>query len=200
MQADDKDWTKERLMGGASEETAKKGAKGRGVEEDPMLWGLPGHLTSEEADIFFQFQQEIQKRGQDFRDTIFSFGEEEGEVWALCRWLRARKFVLSDVLAMVEEATEARNEAKKNDFYPDPVHSLGVEQNLYFAQYPQLYYGMSKSGSPIFISKPGILNVDGVECITTLEGILKFHWYVMMHDYKSRLQRVKNENPETFKK
>ena len=54
----------------------------------------------------FKFKEEIEKRGPDFRSTVFCFGEEEGECWALCRWLRARKFVYDDVITMVEEATE----------------------------------------------------------------------------------------------
>jgi len=40
-----------------------------------------------------------------------------------------------------------------------------------------------------------VLNTDGMECITTLDGILKFHWHVMMHDYKKRLLMHKEAHP-----
>ena len=170
-------------------------SKGKGVDQDPMLWGIPGHLTAEECNVYFKFQKEVEKRGGEFADTVYSFGEEEGEVWTLCRWLRARKFVYDDVITMVEEATETRKEAKAMNFYPNPIEALYVDASLYFDQYPQLYSGVAKNGAPLFISKPGILNVDGVECLTTLDGILKFHWYVMMHDFAQRLRAQKKANP-----
>lgn len=178
----------------------KHPAKGKGVEQDPMLWGLPGHLTKEETDTFFKFQAEVEKRGGEFRDTVYCFGEIEGECWALTRWLRARKYVFEDVVKMVEEATSVRKDAKEKDFYPDPVDALGVDSSLFFAQYPQLYTGYSKKGVPVFISKPGILNVDGMECITTLDGIIKFHWHVMMHDFANRLRKQKEADPDKFKR
>ena len=151
-----------------------------------------------EAKTFASFRDEVQKRGGEFRETVYSFGEEEGETYALGRWLRARKFVLADVIKMVEEATECRKAAKEKNFYPNPVEVLGVEPAIFFAQYPQVYSGVAKNGCPVFISKPGLLNVDAVECITTLEGIIQFHWYVMMHDFAKRLREEKAKNPEGF--
>jgi len=160
-----------------------------------MLWGVPGYLTKEQVDVYFQFKKEVESRGDEFRSTIYCFGEEEGEVWALCRWLRARKYALKEVLTMVEEATKTRQEPKEKHFYPNPVDALGCQASLFFAQYPQLYYGLAKNGALLFISKPGILNVDGMECITTLDGIIRFHWHVMMHDFANRLRAEKAKNP-----
>jgi len=127
---------------------------------------------------------------------VYSFGEIEGEAWALTRWLRARKFVYDDVIKMVEEATECRREPGRHNFYPDPQEALGVDPFVYIQQYPQLYSGNAKSGCPLFISKPGKLSVDGMECITTLDGIYRYHWHVMMHDYANRLVANKKKNPE----
>jgi len=119
----------------------------------------------------------------------------EGETWALCRWLRARKFVYDDVITMVEEATKTRAVAKAADFYPNPIEALGCDLATYYALYPQLYSGFAKNGAPVFISKPGVLNVDAVECITTLEGILKLHWHLMQHDFGPRLVQQKMKDP-----
>jgi len=150
--------------------------------------------------FFSKFREEIEKRGADFRATVYCFGEEEGEAYALCRWLRARKFVYNDVIKMVEEATVCRASAKKNDFYPDPKAALGPDPHIYIAQYPQFYYGNGKNGCPVYISKPGRLNISAVECLTTFPSILNYHWYVMVHDYASRLRanKVKNENFKRF--
>jgi hypothetical protein len=193
-------WTSEQLMGGAQESAVMtKSGKGKGVDADPMLWGVPGHLTESETAVFFAFKEAVAARGPDFFNTVYCFGEHEGEAWALCRWLRARKFVLADVVVMVEQACETRSAAANADFYPNAVDALGVEASIFFAQYPQLYSGQAKNGAPIFISKPGILNVDGMECITTLDGIIKFHWHIMMHDFAQRLRAQKEKNPN-FKK
>lgn len=175
-------WTIEEL----SKDAPPAGSKG-----DPLLWGRPGHLTAEECEIYTKFKAEIAKRGKDFKDTVYCFGEEEGEAFALCRWLRARKYDYEEVIKMVEEATETRKSAKQMDFYPEPEAALGCDMSIYFAQYPQLYSGFAKNGCPVFISKPGVLNVDAVECITTIEGIVKFHWFIMMHDFANRLRNQK---------
>jgi hypothetical protein len=195
-------WDVSQLMGGmsVSEQPTASSVKGKGVESNPLLWGVPGHLSKDEADVYVKFKDTVERRGGEFRETVYSFGEEEGEVWALCRWLRARKFVYDDVVKMIEEATQVRKEAKSKEFYPNPVDALGVDPSVFFAQYPQLYSGLTKLGVPIFISKPGILNVDGIECITTLDGIIKFHWHVMMHDFANRLLARKEANPDTFKR
>lgn len=129
------------------------------------------------------------------RKTIYSFGENEGEAWTLLRWLRARKFVLEDTVKMIEEANEMHKGPRENDYYANPVEALGCEISLYYAQYPQLYSGNAKNGAPIFISKPGVLNVGAVECITTLDGILKFHWYIQMHDFAALLRREQVKHP-----
>jgi hypothetical protein len=196
-------WDVSQLMGGMSvseQPSSSVVGKGKGVESNPLLWGVPGHLSKDDADVYVKFKETVERRGGEFRETVYSFGEEEGEVWALCRWLRARKFVFDDVVKMVEEATQVRKEAKSKEFYPNPVDALGVDPSVFFAQYPQLYSGLTKLGVPIFISKPGILNVDGIECITTLDGIIKFHWHVMMHDFANRLLARKKANPDTFKR
>jgi hypothetical protein len=206
----DSDWSKERLMGksvsfkgiGSDGQAATPATHNHHHSKDkidPMLWGRPGHLSEEEADIYMKFKAEVDARGGDFKETVYCFSEEEGEVWALCRWLRARKFVYEDVITMIEEATKCRADAKAAEFYPDPRAALGCDMSVYFAQFPQLYSGFAKNGAPIFISKPGVLNVDAIECITTLTGIVKFHWYIMMHDFSGRLRAQKAKDPH-FKK
>jgi len=158
--------------------------------------GFPGFLTDSQYMVYERFKTEVAKRDSAFRNTIFSFGYEEDEAFALCRWLRARKFELHAVIEMVEAATNMRREPAKNNFYPDPEKALGVEPSIYIAQYPQLYCGIAKEGYPLFISKPGVLNISGIECITTIEGILRYHWFAMIHDFAARLREQKSANPK----
>lgn len=181
--ADEGEWTKATLMGTGN------------PNNEPQLWGMPGHLTEEEADIYFKFRDELEQRGGDFKKTVYAFGEVEGQAWCICRWLRARKFVYDDVVKMVEEATECHAVARENDYYPNPREALGCDASVYFNQYPQLYTGFAKNGAPLFISKPGVLNVEAIECLTTLEGIVKFHWFIMMRDFGDLLRNNKEKNP-----
>jgi hypothetical protein len=141
------------------------------------------------------FKKEVEQRGGEFKNTVFSFSEVEGNEFTLTRWLRARKYDLADTIKMVEEAMEERAVPRGVGYYPNPVKALGVDPSIFVSQYPQLYSGFSKCGCPVFYSKPGALNIDGIECITTLDGILKYHWHVMQHDYKQRLLEFKKENP-----
>jgi len=188
--------------GGSSRKLAKMGSKKKSLAKapkddgiDPDLWGRPGHLTEEEANTYFKFQSIVDSRGGDFADTVYCFGREEGEVYTLCRWLRARKFVFEDVMLMVEEATKCRASPKSMGFYPDPKTALGCDQAYYAAQYPQVYSGFAKNGSPLFISKVGVLNYDAVECLTTVSSIVKYHWHVMVHDFAIRLREHKKKDP-----
>jgi len=173
----------------------KKTHDGGKGSDDPLDWGIPGNLTDEEFDVFIKFQKEVQTRGDDFKKTIYSFGESEGEANALGRWLRARKFNYDDVIAMIEEATKECKQPSADGYYPDAKVALGVEPQLYISQYPQLYQGYAKSGAPAFYSKPGQLNITAITCMTTMEGILKYHWYAMIHDFGERLRSKKESDP-----
>lgn len=173
----------------------KKTHDGGKGSDDPLDWGIPGNLSDEEFDTFIKFQKEVESRGGEFRETIYSFGEEEGEVNALCRWLRARKFVYDDVITMITEATEECKKPRADGFYPDPKLALGVEPQVYISQYPQLYHGYAKTGAPVFISKPGSLNISAITCMTNMDGILRYHWYAMIHDFGNRLRAKKEKDP-----
>jgi len=186
----DSNWTKEQLTGGHDAATLAKLKKA-----DPSLWGRPGYLTLDECNCFLRFKEMVEIRGGDFKNTVYSFGIEEGEVYALTRWCRARKFVFDDVMTMVEEATKFQADARKNDYYPDPKVALGCDPAIYQAQYPQLYSGFAKNGVPVFFSKTGVLDIDAVECVTTVNSIVKYHWFVMMQDFKQRLQDHKKTVP-----
>eukprot|EP00542_Grammatophora_oceanica_P019789 CAMPEP_0194048652 /NCGR_PEP_ID=MMETSP0009_2-20130614/28009_1 /TAXON_ID=210454 /ORGANISM="Grammatophora oceanica, Strain CCMP 410" /LENGTH=436 /DNA_ID=CAMNT_0038694581 /DNA_START=115 /DNA_END=1425 /DNA_ORIENTATION=+ len=194
-------WTDAQLMGKEPVEGYKvdPDKNGKDGKIKPQYWGIPGYLTQEEVVVYNKFKAEVDRLGGDVKKTVYCFGEEEGEAWCLCRWLRARKFVYEDVVIMINEATKTCAVARTKDFYPDPKEALGCDMSLYFVQFPQLYSGHAKNGAPLFISKPGVLNVDAVECITTLEGILKFHWYIMVRDFGDRLREQKKLDPDAFK-
>ena len=145
-------------------------------------------------------RSEFRNRDESFRNTVMCFGEEEGETYALCRWLRARKFNLDDTFLLIDEAKEERKEALKHDFYPDADAALGSPVSTYIELYPQFYHGHAKNGCPLYISKPGLINYNAMECVATLEGLVKFHWNVMHHDFRKRLVEMKEKFGSKFTK
>ena len=144
-----------------------------------------------------QFKTEVDRRPPDFQSTVYCFqAASEDPSHALCRWLRARKFHLDNVLEMVAQATAVRSRAGCANFYPDGHLALGVEPSVYHTQYPQMYYGYARGGHPLFISKVGQLNAEGIACITTMKGILNYHWHDMMHSYIRQLERQRLTNSQ----
>lgn len=145
--------------------------------------------------------QEVNRRDDDFRATIFSFqNAHEDETYALCRWLRARKYNLTDTIQMVEEATECTTKPRKHNFYPITSEALHVEESLYIKQYPQLYYGHARNGCPVFISQPGLLNIDAVGSLTSVPSIINYHWNAQMHQYMRKLKEEYYSSRGSFKR
>jgi hypothetical protein len=165
--------------------------------------GYPGYLTEDEYSIFEQFRKEVFSRNQEFRDTLFSFqSANEHEVYAMCRWLRARKYNLKDTIQMVEEATTCSSLARSNNFYPNPStkDALGCDIAFYIKQYPQVYYGHAKNGCPVFYSKPALMDINSIECLTSVKGIINYHWNAMMHAYANKLKEQYESSSSTFKR
>ena len=101
---------------------------------------------------------------------------------------------------MVEKATECTSQPRKHNFYPSSSQALGCDTFLYIKQYPQVYYGHAKNGCPVFYSKPALLNIQAVECLTSLKNLVNFHWNAMMHEFVRKLDDQYKLSNETFKR
>ena len=173
----------------------------------PTDWGFPGFLTANEYETLVKFQSWYETSiadktdaGKYITDAIFSFGPDEEYYHALCRWLRARKFVLGDTIAMVKEAvaerTEGENAPIHYNFYPSAKEALGVEEAIYKSQYPQLLSGKTtKDGKVLFFSKPGRVNINGLELVSTPAGVNKYQWSAMHHKFASNLRDTAKRDP-----
>ncbi len=116
------------------------------------------------------------------------------------RWLRARKYDLQNTIAMVEEAKQCTSAARRHSFYPSPSTALGCDSSLYIQQYPQVYYGHAKNGCPIFYSKPAKIEINAIEALTSLQGIINFHWHDMRHEFVHKLQDQYTKSNGSFKR
>jgi hypothetical protein len=158
-------------------------------------WGYPGHLSQDEYEVYVKFHNEASQRSDDFQRTILCFGTEESEEYALCRWLRARKFDLSKTINMVEEAMNYRAEAAKENFFPNGSRALGVEKSIYYTFYPEVFVGYTSNGFPLYITKAADASTNMLNCITSPKGITNFHWHSMMHVLGGNLRRMALSNP-----
>mmetsp|Transcript_3514 Transcript_3514/g.4670 ORF Transcript_3514/g.4670 Transcript_3514/m.4670 type:complete len:509 (-) Transcript_3514:55-1581(-) len=167
------------------------------------VWGYPGYLTQVQFEVLEKFREIVHNSSDDFRATIFIFNEaHEDEFYALCRWLRSYKFNLNKTIKKAEEATNLSSEARKKNFYHSPNNpslALGVEPSIFLKHFPQFFHGMSKKGCPIFYAKAGTVNIKAIENITTSEGIIKFHWHEMYHNYNREFKEMYERMNDAFR-
>lgn len=178
----------------------------------PTDWGFPCFLAADEYAALVQFQSwvegevetsiadNIPARGKAIVDAIFSFGPQEDYFHALCRWLRARKYNLADTIDMVKEAVAERTVGEdapaNHNFYPSAKEALGVEESIYKTQYPQVFSGATTmDGKVLFFSKPGRVNIHGLELVSTPDGVNRYQWNVMAHTFASVLRDTAARDP-----
>jgi hypothetical protein len=103
--------------------------------------GFPGELTDAELRAVKLLQSELRDRDPIYNEIVRALSSVEKEAYALCRFLRARKFDVEKVFALLDEAKEYYARARDNDFYPDLEEALGVPRSVFLSQYPAVFYG-----------------------------------------------------------
>jgi hypothetical protein len=103
--------------------------------------GFPGELTDAELKAVKSLQMELNIRDPIYGEIVRALSSVEKEAYALCRFLRARKFDVEKVFALLDEAKECYARARDNDFYPDLEGAMGVSRSVFLSQYPAVFYG-----------------------------------------------------------
>lgn len=125
--------------------------------------GFPGELTEKELEAVKLLQSELKVRDPIYKDIIQSFSSVEKEAYSLCRFLRARKFDVEKVFAMLDEAKDAFAVAKEKNFYPDLEEALGFSRSVFLSQYPAVFSGNAKNGLPVMYLKAGDIQPEGIK-------------------------------------
>mmetsp|Transcript_59884 Transcript_59884/g.177514 ORF Transcript_59884/g.177514 Transcript_59884/m.177514 type:complete len:614 (-) Transcript_59884:1123-2964(-) len=153
--------------------------------------GFPGDLTEEEVENVQIFRRELEKRDPVYHEIVHGFHVVEEEAFALCRYLRARKFQPEQVFTLLDEGKDLWREAKKNDFYPNMEEAIGVNRSLFTSQYPFVYHGKARNGCPVAYLQCGGLQSEGVLCVTSMNKVPRYFWNSFMFDFIDQLQMCK---------
>lgn len=103
--------------------------------------GFPGELTEAELEAVKLFQSELKRRDPIYNEIVRALSSVEKEAYALCRFLRARKFDVEKVFALLDEAKVHYIKARENGFYPDLEQALGISRSVFLSQYPAVFCG-----------------------------------------------------------
>ena len=125
--------------------------------------GYPGELTSAELEAVKLFKNELESRDPIYYTIVRSFASVEKEAYALCRFLRARKFDVHKVFELLDEAKEGFSVAKENGFYPDLEEALGFPRPVFLSQYPAVFSGNARNGCPVMYLRAGSIQPEGVK-------------------------------------
>ena len=128
--------------------------------------GYPGELTEDELEAVKLFKIELQSRDPIYYEIVRSFASVEKEAYALCRFLRARKFEVDKVFELLNDAKDGFMVAKKNNFYPDLEEALGFSKSVFLSQYPAVFSGNAKNGCPVMYLRAGQIQPEGVKVRT----------------------------------
>eukprot|EP00978_Attheya_sp_CCMP212_P019414 scaffold54396_cov45-Attheya_sp.AAC.1 len=124
--------------------------------------GFPGQLSQKEVDQVQVFRRELEVRDHVYKQIVHQYvdiGVEE-EAYALCRFLRARKYEPEKVFELLDEGKEGWREAQALNFFPDPEESMGVSLSLFLKQYPYVFHGNAKNGCPVSYLQAGHLDAE----------------------------------------
>jgi len=163
--------------------------------------GYPGFLTEQEYSAYLELTEETETRSSSFLSTIRGFGHDyERFEYASCRWLRANNFHISRTVDNISQSMNFRKDASKNNFFTDGFDALGVEPSVFFALYPDLSVGYTKTGSPFNIIIPGNIDIKAVSCITTTTNLVNFKWHYMHHVLGDKLRHQAIETKGEYKR
>uniref|UniRef100_A0A7S4ILK2 CRAL-TRIO domain-containing protein n=1 Tax=Odontella aurita TaxID=265563 RepID=A0A7S4ILK2_9STRA len=162
--------------------------------------GYPGELTDVELDACLRFRSELNRRKTDgesrYREMVDALHGIEEESYALCRFLRARKFDVDAVFEMMSESLDVWREASEHNFYPEPDEAIGAPMSVLLTQYPILYSGVAKNGSGVNYFRCGQVKVEGIDCVTNFENLVNMVWHNAMHKFPSEIAKVQARDPD----
>lgn len=115
------------------------------LEKDTAYYGI----TPDELRMIGEMRRAVDSEADGSGAAVFPAGGAEGgcpnEIWLL-KFLRARKLVLEDALAMCRETWRWRQRNKVAELFANPPSNYPILQKLI----PQGRHGYDKEGAPVY--------------------------------------------------
>ena len=162
--------------------------------------GYPGELTNSELQACLHFREELKKNKESaYREMVYIYDGVEEEAFALCRFMRARNFVVNDAFAMMAKNIDSWKAAKEHNFYSSFEEIFGCPLSVMWTQFPRVEPGLAKSGAVLSVFKPGRMQIEeGLECIADVPDFLPFAWLLVTHESKAAMADLLREHDQAL--
>ena len=158
--------------------------------------GFPGELDESELESVKRFRSELSARDPIYGEIVRAFSDVEEEAYALCRWLRARKFDVDKVFELLDQARPKFEVARARNFYPDFEAALGFPRSVFLSQYPAIFAGNARNGCPVMYLRTGLICPDGIKSLVCFDVVDRFFWNDVYYGLRSHLARGRRYNPD----
>eukprot|EP00567_Pseudictyota_dubia_P016938 CAMPEP_0197460736 /NCGR_PEP_ID=MMETSP1175-20131217/54769_1 /TAXON_ID=1003142 /ORGANISM="Triceratium dubium, Strain CCMP147" /LENGTH=535 /DNA_ID=CAMNT_0042995885 /DNA_START=45 /DNA_END=1652 /DNA_ORIENTATION=- len=175
----------------------------RKLEETPKVvdtpQGYPGHLTPAQLDACLEFRRRLKDGDQVYRDMVGCFSDVEEEAYAICRYMRARKFDVDRTFQMMEEKVELWKSGAAHSFFPVAADAIGgAPESALLTQFPLIVGGTARNGCPVVYLNVRQLRIEGIECVASLDDIPNYMWHLAIHKLKHHVAAVVAKDPSRF--
>lgn len=155
-------------------------------------WGVKGYLTEAQQQAYDQFRQEAKEEDL----NIAKFKVESLENVAL-RYLRARNFNIPNALQLLSECVARKVDGNSSYWAkqtPDECAQCDVEGLKKW--YPHAQFGYDKFNRPVLFEHSGAVDGNAIYQMTTLEGLVRYHWYSMEYLLNEMFERAPRASPD----
>lgn len=145
--------------------------------EQNSFTGFVGDLSLEQEKTLAQVREWIRE------SAILDLERIGYDDHDLLRFCRARKFILPDVKAMVEQCAAWRKQEQIDDII-ETYKMPKEEEDAMLKAHSFFYHGIDKLGRPVFIDRVGVMDLEAKLEATTLERAYRYAY----QDYEKQLR------------
>lgn len=138
-------------------------------------WGTLGHLNASQQEALDQFKTKVELTELD--KTKFQVESYDN---VSLRFLRARSFNVQNAVQLLHDCIkrkESGHSTKYINLTPDECANCDLETLKRW--YPHAIIGYDRFNRPLLFEHSGAVDANAIYQMTTLEGLVNYHWYSM---------------------